>query len=148
MDESPSWEVNSHSVKKFPAFYGPRRFSAVFTEARRWFLSWSWWIRSTTSHHVPVRSILVLVPSTPRSSDWSLPFRSSDQNFVFISHLSYAYYMPHPSNSAGIDHPNNIWWSLQVTKPLSMRSSPAYRHLLPLRSKYSPQHPVLIHSQF
>jgi hypothetical protein len=28
--------------------------------------------------------------STPRSSKWSLPFRFSDQNLVFVSHLSHA----------------------------------------------------------
>jgi len=44
-------------------------------------------------------------------------------------------------------HPNNIWWSLQVMKFLIMQSSPASYHFLPLRSKYSPQHPVLKHSQ-
>jgi hypothetical protein len=30
-------------------------------------------------------------------------------------------------------------------KLLIMQSSPASRHFLPLRSKYSPQHPVLKH---
>jgi hypothetical protein len=45
------------------------------------------------------------------------------------------------------DHPSNIWWSLQVTKLLITQSSPASRHFLPLRSKYSPQHPVLRHAQ-
>jgi hypothetical protein len=29
-----------------------------------------------------------------------------------------------------------------------MQSSPFSRHFFPLRSKYSPQYPVLIHSQF
>jgi hypothetical protein len=28
-----------------------------------------------------------------------------------------------------------------------MQSSPASRHFLPLRSKYSPQHPVITHPQ-
>jgi len=31
----------------------------------------------------------IIFPSTSRSSDWSLPFRSSDQNFLCISHLSF-----------------------------------------------------------
>jgi hypothetical protein len=42
-----------------------------------------------------------------------------------------------------LNHPNNIWWSVQVMKLLIMQSSPASRHFLPVRSKYSPQLPVL-----
>jgi hypothetical protein len=39
----PSWEVNNRQLgKKFPAFYGIRRFITVFTRAR---LSWARWIR-------------------------------------------------------------------------------------------------------
>jgi hypothetical protein len=30
----------------------------------------------------------------PKSSEWCLPFRLSDQNFVWISHLPHACYMP------------------------------------------------------
>jgi hypothetical protein len=37
--------------------------------------------------------------------------------------------------------------SVQVMKLLIMQSSLASRHFLPLRSKYSPQHPVLRHPQ-
>jgi hypothetical protein len=32
----------------------------------------------------------IMLPSTPRSSDWSLPFRPSNQNCVRISQLPYA----------------------------------------------------------
>jgi hypothetical protein len=41
----------------------------------------------------------------------------------------------------------STWWSLQVMKLLIMQSSPASRHFLPLRSKYSPWHSVLKHPQ-
>jgi hypothetical protein len=61
---------------------------------------------------------------------------------VCICHLSLAFYMFIPSNPHWLDHPNNIWWSVQVTKLLIMRSSPASSHFLLRRSKYS-QHPVL-----
>jgi hypothetical protein len=36
-----------------------------------------------------------------------------------------------------------IRWNVQVTKLLNMQSSPVSLHLVPLRSKYSPQHPIL-----
>jgi hypothetical protein len=38
----------------------------------------------------------IIFPSTPRSSEWSLPFRFSDRSFVCTSHLSPACYMPLP----------------------------------------------------
>jgi hypothetical protein len=52
-------------------------------------------------------------------------------------------YMPWPSHHPRFDHPNNIWWSMQVMKLLIMQSSSASHHFLPLRSKHSPQHRVL-----
>jgi hypothetical protein len=38
MEQSPSWEANSHSASQVPAFNGTRRFIAVFTTARHWSL--------------------------------------------------------------------------------------------------------------
>jgi hypothetical protein len=83
----------------------------------------------------------------PLSSAWSLPFRFPDQNFVCISHLFHACCMSHPSHTPRFDHPNNIWRSVQVMKLLIMKFSSVSYHFLPLRSKYSPQHPVLKHPQ-
>jgi hypothetical protein len=42
----------------------------------------------------------------------------------------------YPFHPTWFDHPNNIWWSVQVMKLLIMQSSPASRHILSLRSKY------------
>jgi hypothetical protein len=53
--------------------------------------------------------------------------------------VSNSCYMSHPSHPPWFDHPNNIWWTVQIMKLLIMQSSPASCHLLPLRSKYSPQ---------
>jgi hypothetical protein len=47
-------------VEKFPTFYGNRKIILVFTRASRWSLSWAIWIRSTTSHPIHLRSILIL----------------------------------------------------------------------------------------
>jgi len=44
-------------VKKFPAFYGTRMLSIVFTRTRYWPLSWARWIQFTPYHPT---SILVL----------------------------------------------------------------------------------------
>jgi len=47
----------------------------------------------------------VIVPSTLMSSEWSLPFRISEQNFVCLP----ACYMSRPSNPSLLDHRDNIW---------------------------------------
>jgi hypothetical protein len=70
--------IVTQPVKKFPAFYGTRRFITVFTRSRHWSLSWARWIQSIPPPHFP----RILLPSRPTSSTWSLPFRFSDQNFV------------------------------------------------------------------
>jgi hypothetical protein len=57
----------------------------------------------------------------PRSSKWSLPFMFTTQNTVWISQLSHAWYKPGPCHPPSFDHPNNIWWSIQVMKFLIMQ---------------------------
>ena len=47
-------------VKKFPAFYGTRRFIAAFTSARNLPLSWANSIQSIHPHPTSWRSILIL----------------------------------------------------------------------------------------
>jgi len=58
----------------------------------------------------------IIISSTFKSPEWSFPFKFSDQKFVCISHLSHGCYMHHLSHYPWFDHPNNIWWSVQVMK--------------------------------
>ena len=51
------------------------------------------------------------------------------------------------SHFASFNHPSNIWYGLEVMKPIFMQSSPFPFYLVPLRSKYIPQRSVLEHSQ-
>jgi hypothetical protein len=37
----------------------------------------------------------IILPTTPKSPRWSVPFRISGRDIIRISHLSYAYYMYH-----------------------------------------------------
>jgi len=46
-------------LKKFPGSYGTQKFMTVFTITHHWFLFWSRWIQSTTSHPMYLRSILM-----------------------------------------------------------------------------------------
>jgi hypothetical protein len=66
-------------VKKFPAFNGTPRFITVFPTARLWSISWATWVQSTRSVLFPYINSNIIVSSTPRSSQWSLPFRFSNQ---------------------------------------------------------------------
>ena len=59
VEQSPSSEANRFSVKKFPTFYGTRRFITAFTSARHLSLSWASWTQSI-SHPTSWRSILIL----------------------------------------------------------------------------------------
>jgi hypothetical protein len=79
-----------------PHFYGTRRFITM----------------STT-----------VFPSTPRSSESSLPFMSSNQNFVCIFHVSHEGYIPRSFHLPWFDHPNDIWLSVQVKKLIIMQLS-------------------------
>jgi len=54
--------------------------------------------------------------------------------------------MPRPSHSR-FDHPNNIGGGLHIINVLIMWFSPLPCYLVPLRPKYSPQHPIFKHSQ-
>jgi len=84
----------------------------------------------------------VIFPSTASYVKWFLPFRFSDQNFVCISRLPVRSIFP-------------VYLILdlitliirgEVYKLLSS-SLCSFPIPLPLRSKYSPQHPVLRHPQ-
>ena len=52
---------------------------------------------------------------------------------------------PRPSHSCRFYHPDNIWWAVQIIKLLITEFSPLPCYFVPVRSKYSPQHPVLKH---
>jgi hypothetical protein len=55
--------------------------------------------------------------------------------------------MPRPSHSSRFYHPHNCGWRVQIMKLLVMKFSLLSCSLLPLRPKYSPQHPILKHLQ-
>jgi hypothetical protein len=77
-------------LKNFPAFYGTRRFNAVFTRALHWSLSWAISIQSTLSHLSLSLSKIrfnVVHPPTSSSSQWSLSFWLSYQYHIWIPFL-------------------------------------------------------------
>jgi hypothetical protein len=120
-------------LKNFPAYYGTRRFNTVFTRALHWSLSWARWIQSKPSHPISVRSILIL----------STHLRLDLISGLFPSGFPPITYMPCPSRPLWLDNSNYAWRRVQVMKLLIMQFSPTSRHIISLRSKYSPQYPVL-----
>jgi hypothetical protein len=73
----------------------------------------------------------IVLPFTPRSSKWSLPFGFSDQNFVCALHGQ-------PFHHPWFYHNNHNRWIVQDMKLHIMQSSSDFCHFLPLRSKYPP----------
>jgi hypothetical protein len=64
------------------------------------------------------------------TSKWSFTLRVSNQNFVRISHLPHARYMPRPSHPPLFDNPNNIWWRVNIMELLIMQCSQSCCHSL------------------
>jgi hypothetical protein len=121
MEQSP-WEAGSHSPsQEIPRLlWNPKVHYRIHKNPQ---------LVHILSHMNPVHTIPPYFPeihsniillSTSRSSEWFLPFRFSDQNFVSISHLSHSWYMPYPSHPPWFDHPNNIW-SVEVMKLLTVQ---------------------------
>jgi hypothetical protein len=55
------WDANIVQVeKKFPTFYGNRRFMTVITRPSHWTLPWATWIQFTPSQPISLRFILIL----------------------------------------------------------------------------------------
>jgi hypothetical protein len=66
--------TGSQPVKKFPTFYGTRRFITAFTNARHLSISWGSSIQSIppTSHFLKIH-LNIILSSTPGSPKWSAP---------------------------------------------------------------------------
>ena len=107
------------------------------------------------SHSNPVHNFLfhslkihinIIFPSMPTSSKRSVSLRSPHKNPVCTAPASRTYHNPCPSHSR-LDHTNNIWRAVQISKVLVMQSSSLLFHLVPLRPKYLLQHCIVEHPQ-
>ena len=127
--------IGLKSVKKFPSFYGTRKFIISFTSARHLSLSWASSIQSIPPHPTSWRSILIL----------SSHLRLDIQNSVFLQftppksfiHISFPHtsYIPNRFHYPRFYNPKTFGRGVHITKLPCC--------LVPPRSKYSPNHPVL-----
>jgi len=88
----------------------------------------------------------IILPSTLRSSEWSLSLRFPYQSLTRTSPLPHTRHMLRPSHS-WYDHNSNIWLGLQIITLSVMQSSPLPCYLVSLMPKYPPQHPIPKHPQ-
>jgi hypothetical protein len=149
MELRPSWEAPVVQLpKNLPAFYGTRRFITVFTRALHWSLFWARSIQSIPPHPISLRSTLILSthlrlgPPSGLFSFWLPP-----EYPMCIPLRPHSSYVPCQSHPPWLGHSNYIGRRVQVMKLLIIQFSPVSRHFISLRSKYSPQHPILKHPQ-
>jgi hypothetical protein len=127
-------------LNNFPIFHGTLSFNTVFKRALRWPLSWARSIQAIPLYPISPRSILRL-PSYLRLGLPSGLFPTGFPTTIMHSSSPHTYSIPSPSHPPLLDNSNYTWRRVQVMKLLIMQFPPTFRHFIPLRSKYSPQHP-------
>ena len=149
MEQSPSWEANRFSTsQEIPHIYWNRKVNYRIHKCPPPvpILSQLDSVHAPTSYFLKIR-LNITLPSMRWSSKWSLSPRFPNQNPVYASLLPHTFYMTRPSLSSRFDHPNNIGWGVEAINLFIMLFSPLPCYLVPLRPLYSPQHPILKHSQ-
>ena len=120
MDQSPSWKANNFSAsREIPRIswnpkvhYRIHKFpppDPILCQLNP--------VHTHTSYFLKIH-LNIILPSTPGSPKWSLSLMFPHQNPVYTSPLPCTCHMPRPSHYSRFDHPNNIWWSVQITKLL------------------------------
>ena len=140
--------TGSQPVKKFPTFYGTRRFITAFRSARQLSLSSASSIQCVPPHPTSWRSILIL-SSHLRPGLPSVLFPSGFPTKTLYTPLLSPYMLHDPAYLILLDF---ITWTVFGEQYRSLSSSlcsflQSPLNLVPLRPKYSPQHRILKHPQ-
>jgi len=107
MEQSPSWQANSHwdSQEFLRILWNP--FITLFTRSSHLSFSWTSSIQSTHFHSISLKFIVTLSSHLRLHLSRGLfPFR--------FSHLSHACYMPRLYQPPWFNHPNNTLWTYKL----------------------------------
>ena len=132
--------TESQLVKKFPAFYGTRRFVTAFTSARHLSISWAILIQSMPHSHFLKVHFNIIPQSTSGSPKLSFLQVSPPKPCMHLS----------PQGATCPAHHILLYLITQIIfgeELLIMRCSPPPCYVVHLSPKYSPQHPILKHPQ-
>ena len=103
-------------VKKFPAFYGTRRFNTALTSVRHTSLSWASPIQSICPHPTSWKSILILYTRLRLGLPMGLFLPGFLTKTLYAPLLTHTRHMPSPSHSSRFYHPHNIGWVVQTRR--------------------------------
>jgi hypothetical protein len=102
-------------------------------------------VHTPTSHFSKIHPFITF-PSTPWSSKCSLSLRFPHHSLYNLS-PSHSLYIPLQSYYSRDNCPKNLCRAVHLMKLLIMKFSPFPCYLVPLIPIYSPQHPILKHTQ-
>jgi len=147
MEEIPSWEANRYSAGQIPHTLWNPKFHYLFHTCPPPvpILSQLDPVNAPTSHFRKI-SLNIILPSRPGFAKWPLSLRVSYQNPVYTCSLPIR--ATGPVHLILLDKITRTTFGEQyrsLNSSLCNFSTPCY--LVPLRSKYSPQHPILKHPQ-
>ena len=139
--------TSSELVKKIPTFYGTLRFITASTRSHHLSLSWARSIQSMPPCPNSGRSILLLTSHLCRGIPSGL-FPSGFPTKTLHAHLPSPTSATCPTHLILLDMIIRTKFGEEYISVSSSLCSFIYsRYLIPLRSKYTPQHPILKHPQ-
>jgi hypothetical protein len=107
--------TGSQPAKNFPAFYGNRRFTTIYTNVRYLFLSWARLTPSVTpSNFMKIHLMFSSDLRLWHPSGFSLRF--FHKNPLCISPVPHICYLPLPSHCSRFYHPKFIWRGVHIIK--------------------------------
>ena len=148
MEQSPSWEANQFSAsQEIPCILCSPKVHYRIQKCPPPVPILSQINPVHTRHTTSRRSILILSSHLRQDLPRGLFPSGFSTKTSYTPLLPHTCCMPRPSYSSSFYHPNNLEWGVQIMKLFITHFSPVHYHLVPLRPKYSPQHPILKHPQ-